>query len=221
MTAAVVTQPQNGVLTFNADGSFTYTPSANFSGTDTFTYRASDSVNQSTPATVTITVNAVNDIPAAANDTFTTPFNTALTPAAPGVLTNDTDADTGATLTPSVVTQPQHGAVTMNANGSFTYTPTSGYSGPDSFTYKVNDGTVDSAPATVNITVQAEGRGRRRSDRRGPDVVARWRRLRRRRRMDRRGGRGPFAAGLAGHVIAWTPTRSVSEGVRRLRFGLV
>jgi VCBS repeat-containing protein len=159
LTAVVVNQPAHGSVTINANGSFTYTPAANYNGPDSFTYRANDGTITSEPATVNLTVTAVNDTPVAGNDTFTTPFNTALTPAAPGVLSNDTDADSGATLTPSVVAQPQHGSVTINANGSFTYTPTTGYSGPDSFTYRVSDGTANSNTATVNITVQGEGEG--------------------------------------------------------------
>lgn len=156
LTAVIVTQPTHGTLTLNANGSFTYTPAANYNGPDSFTYRASDGTATSSPATVSLTVTAVNDTPVAANDTFTTPFNTALTPAAPGVLSNDTDVDTGTTLTPTVVAQPLHGTVTLNANGSFSYTPTTGYSGPDSFTYRVSDGTANSTAATVNITVQPD-----------------------------------------------------------------
>jgi VCBS repeat-containing protein len=159
LTAAVVTQPAHGSVTINSNGSFTYTPAANYNGPDSFTYRANDGTTTSQPVTVSLTVTAANDAPVAGNDTFTTPFNTALTPAVPGVLSNDTDVDSGATFTPTVVDQPQHGSVTMNANGSFTYTPTTGYSGPDSFTYRVNDGTVNSNTATVNITVQGEGEG--------------------------------------------------------------
>ena len=61
---------------------------------------------------------------------------------------NDTDIDS-ATLTAVVVTGPAHGTLTLNANGSFTYTPAANYNGPDSFTYKANDGTADSNVATV------------------------------------------------------------------------
>ena len=69
-----------------------------------------------------------------------------------GVLSNDTDADND-TLTASVVSSPLHGAMLPNSDGSFSYTPFSGYAGADSFTYKANDGTVDSNNATVSITV--------------------------------------------------------------------
>jgi len=96
-----------------------------------------------------------NSAPVAVNDSYTATLNTLLTVNAPGVLGNDTDADSN-TLTAAVVTGPAHAAsFTLNPNGSFNYTPATGYSGPDSFTYVANDGTVNSAPATVNITVNS------------------------------------------------------------------
>ena len=82
------------------------------------------------------------------------PLNTTLAVAAPGVLANDTDAE-GNPLTAAKVTDPAHGTVTVSANGSISYVPTTGYTGADSFTYKANDGTVDSNTATVSLTVTA------------------------------------------------------------------
>ena len=70
LTAALVSGPAHGTLTLNADGSFTYTPDANFNGTDSFTYKASDGLADSNVATVTITVNAVNDAPVATGDSY-------------------------------------------------------------------------------------------------------------------------------------------------------
>lgn len=96
---------------------------------------------------------APNTAPVAANDSYTTLANTTLTVSAPGVLSNDTDAD-GNPLTAVKVTNPAHGTLTLNANGSFTYTPAAGYVGSDSFTYKANDGTADSNVATVSIAVR-------------------------------------------------------------------
>jgi VCBS repeat-containing protein len=101
---------------------------------------------------VAITVTPVNDPPAAVNDAYTTAEDTVLAPSAPGVLGNDTDPD-GDTLTTTLGAGPTHGTVTLNANGSFTYTPAANYNGPDSFTYTAKDATTTSAPATVAITV--------------------------------------------------------------------
>ena len=70
-----------------------------------------------------------------------------------GVLANDTDAD-GDTLTATKVGDPAHGTVALNANGSFTYTPTSGYFGPDSFTYTASDGVASSSTTTVSLTIE-------------------------------------------------------------------
>ncbi len=71
---------------------------------------------------------------------------------APGVLNNDTDAD-GDTLTAMLVVGPTNGTLVLNADGSFTYTPSPNFFGTDAFTYKASDGTSDSNVATVTITV--------------------------------------------------------------------
>jgi hypothetical protein len=96
----------------------------------------------SASSTLTITVAGANDAPVAVADSFTTNEDTALVIAAPGVLANDSDVD-GDALTSVLVTGPAHGTLTLNANGSFTYTPDANYNGADSFTYKANDGTAD------------------------------------------------------------------------------
>ena len=114
-----------------------------------------DGLLNSATATVSITVTPVNDAPVAANDSYTTAEDTTLTViAASGVLINDTDVE-GDALTAILVSNPSHGSLTLNANGSFTYTPAANYNGSDSFTYKPNDGTVDGNTATVNIHVTA------------------------------------------------------------------
>jgi VCBS repeat-containing protein len=146
--------PSHGSLTLDADGSFTYTPAANFNGSDSFTYRASDGSQESNLATVTITVDAVNDAPTATSDTYSTAEDNALTVDAPGVLANDSDPD-GNQLTVVLGSGPSHGTLTLNANGSFTYTPAANFNDSDSFTYQTSDGTLTSSPATVTITVSA------------------------------------------------------------------
>ncbi len=154
LTAVKVSDPAHGALTLNSNGSFTYSPNANYNGTDSFTYRANDGQANSNTATVTITITAVNDTPVAVNDSYTTNEDTALNRAAPGVLSNDTDAD-GDNLTAVKVSDPAHGTLTLNSNGSFTYTPAANYNGTDSFTYRANDGQANSNTATVTITITA------------------------------------------------------------------
>ena len=99
-------------------------------------------------------IRASNNAPVAVADSYSTPQDTALVQAAPGVLTNDTDADSNP-LTAVLNANVTHGTLALNANGGFTYTPTAGYSGPDSFTYHANDGTADSNIVTVSLTVTA------------------------------------------------------------------
>ncbi|RYD22127.1 MAG: tandem-95 repeat protein, partial [Verrucomicrobiaceae bacterium] len=93
-----------------------------------------------------------NTPPVAVADSYTTNQQTALVIAAPGLLANDTDAESNP-LTAAVVAQPSNGTVTVSANGGFTYTPATGFFGSDSFTYRANDGTSNSNTATVSITV--------------------------------------------------------------------
>ena len=149
LTAIKVTNPAHGTVAIAVRGGFIYTPNAGFAGSDTFTYKARDGSLDSNVATVTITVTA---LPTASNDAYTTNQGQILTVAAPGVLGNDTSPG-GSSLTAIKVTNPASGTVTLNSNGSFTYTPNAGFGGSDSFTYKANNGTSDSNIATVNIKV--------------------------------------------------------------------
>ncbi|HEY9444645.1 MAG TPA: cadherin-like domain-containing protein, partial [Gemmatimonadales bacterium] len=93
-----------------------------------------------------------NQPPTASADQYEVASGTALTVGAPGVLGNDNDPD-GDTLTASAVDQPANGTLALSSDGSFTYTPNTGFSGQDTFTYTAGDGTDTSAPATVTITV--------------------------------------------------------------------
>jgi hypothetical protein len=141
-----------GTIHLNVNGSFSYIPHTGYVGIDTFTYKANDGTADSNIATVTITVNAPYTPPVANNDNYNTPENTQLNIPAPGVLVNDTRA-AGTTITAAKVTNPSDGTLTLSANGSFSYTPNTGYVGTDTFTYKANDGTADSNIATISITV--------------------------------------------------------------------
>ncbi|TFL17982.1 Ig-like domain-containing protein [Jannaschia formosa] len=150
LTAVLNTDVSDGTLVLNSDGTFTYTPDADFNGTDSFTYVANDGTVDSAPATVTITVDPVNDAPVAADASASVDEDAVLTGAS--VLANDVDVD-GDTLTAVLNTDVSNGTLVLNSDGTFTYTPNENFNGTDSFTYVANDGTVDSAPATVTITV--------------------------------------------------------------------
>ncbi len=154
LSATLVTGPSHGSLVLNTDGSFSYTPSLNYNGPDSFSYVANDGTLNSLTATVALTITAVNDAPVAVNDTYSIAEDTTLVVGAPGILANDTDVD-GNALSVTLVTGPTHGSLVLNANGSFSYTPSLNYNGPDSFSYVANDGTVNSLTATVALTITA------------------------------------------------------------------
>ncbi len=103
-------------------------------------------------ASGTFTISKANQAPVAVNDAYSTQWNTVLLIAPKGVLLNDSDKDSDP-LSAIKVTNPTHGTVTQDASGGFTYMPTANYSGLDSFTYKANDGTLDSNVGTVTITI--------------------------------------------------------------------
>jgi VCBS repeat-containing protein len=157
LSAVLVSGPANGSLTLNADGSFTYTPDADWNGSDSFTYRAADSGAPgltSNVVTVSITVDAVNDAPVASSNNYTVDADAALTVPAAGVLANDSDVD-GDALAAAIVTGPANGTLAFSTDGSFTYTPNAGFSGSDGFTYVVSDGTTTSSIAAVTVEVKA------------------------------------------------------------------
>jgi VCBS repeat-containing protein len=97
-------------------------------------------------------VNLANQAPTANDDSYSTQQDVNLTVNAPGVLANDSDPNNDP-LTAALDSGPSNGVVTLNSDGSFTYTPNSGFSGADSFTYHATDGSLSSNSATVTITV--------------------------------------------------------------------
>src|SRR5262249_42227890 len=149
LNAVLVGGPAHGSLILNGDGSFAYTPDANSNGPDSFTDTSSDRSPSRNGATAGISVTSVNDAPVAQNDTVATSEDT---PVSGNVLANDNDVD-GDALNAVLVGGTAHGALILNPDGSFTYTPNADYNGPDSFTYKANDGAADSNVATVSIDV--------------------------------------------------------------------
>jgi hypothetical protein len=157
LTVVLATLPQHGLLTLNALGGFSYTPSPNYAGPDVFTYKAFDSQATSEAASVTINVLPVNDPPLTQDDAFTAVLNVPLTVAAArGVLANDRDIELEDTapLRAQLLSQPANGTLVLNGDGSFAYTPNADFLGIDSFTYAAVDHfNAVGNTATVAITV--------------------------------------------------------------------
>ncbi|GIX48062.1 MAG: hypothetical protein KatS3mg131_2273 [Candidatus Tectimicrobiota bacterium] len=149
LSVTSVTAPANGTAAINPDGTVTYTPNADFHGTDSFTYTISDPGGLTATATVSLTVTPVNDPPLAQDDTATTAEDTPVTIA---VLANDSDVD-GDALSVASVSAPANGTATANADGTLTYTPNPNFNGTDIFTYTISDPGGLTATATVSLTV--------------------------------------------------------------------
>ena len=154
LTLSVVGVPVGGTVLLNNDGSFTFTPAADFNGPASFVYQITDADGDTTTATVDIAVNPVNDTPVANNDVYAALEDTPLVFGAPGVLANDAGVGDGP-LTLSVVGPVTGGSVVLNNDGSFTFTPTTNFTGTASFVYQVQDADGETSTATVDITVSA------------------------------------------------------------------
>lgn len=149
VSCSKVTDPASGVATVNSDCSFSYVPVANFEGTVTFTFKVNDGTNDSSPATVTINV-LHDNVDAIADDIAALVYQNLAT----NLTMTFTDPDPGDPWELVIISGPTSG--TLSGSGlTRTYTPDTNYLGPDSFTYKVFDGTSHSNLATVTITVQA------------------------------------------------------------------
>jgi hypothetical protein len=153
LTFAVDSGPANGVLNFNSDGSYTYTPNFRYVGLDSFTFTVSDGIETSDPATITIDV--YNTEPVAEDDLYMVPQ------AAPGtthflgsVLDNDFDMD-GDTLTANLLSSPSDAeSFTLNPDGTFEFEPIAEWDGEDQFEYEVTDG-IDTDTAFVVLKLEA------------------------------------------------------------------
>ncbi len=149
-TVSGVSNAQNGTPVANGDGTISFTPNANFHGTATFDYTITDGTLSDT-ATVTVTVNAVNDLPVAVDDSGSTEVATPIT--FTNLTSNDTDADIatdGQTLTVTAVANAVNGTVVLNG-GQPIFTPTSTQNG--SFEYTVSDGNGGTDTGLVTVTV--------------------------------------------------------------------
>ena len=153
LTAVLVTNPTEGTLTLNPNGTFSYVHGGGNLSSDSFTYSANDGKINSAPVAVNITVTGTNDPPVANNDNIIVPLNgtaTTLDNGQTSVIANDSDPD-GDVLTATLVSSPSFGTLTLNPGGTFSYVQNGTLNSGDSFTYTVTDGTLTSAAATVNI----------------------------------------------------------------------
>lgn len=150
----IVLAPSHGTAVVQFNGSIVYTPAPGYTGDDYFVYNIKDDWNQvSNNALVAITVKPPNTAPVAGNDSYIATKNTVLNVAAPGLFSNDSD-DVAFTLDIYDATSVHGGTVVVNADGSFSYTPATGYVGIDTFTYRIKDTPGLTATATVTIDVR-------------------------------------------------------------------
>ena len=162
LTPIAIGGEQLGTVAINGDGTLQYTPPQDYYGDDSFSYTVSDGHGGTASATVSVTIAAVNDTPTAYPKSYTTNYGTAVTATMTGADVETCD------LTFQIVTAPAHGSlggigsklcVTLlppySDGASVKYSPASGWSGVDTFTYRVRDGVLWSAPATVTVTTNA------------------------------------------------------------------
>lgn len=146
LTISIVSDVSNGTTSLSGS-TVTYTPTANYDGTDTFTYKANDGTVDSNIATGTITITDTNQAPIANDMSLSLDRESSID------FTLDASDQDGDSLSKTIVSQPDNGTLVPGAGLNYTYTPDSGYFGTDSFTYKVNDGTSDSDVKTVSFDI--------------------------------------------------------------------
>ncbi|TMP05576.1 hypothetical protein CWC11_09600 [Pseudoalteromonas sp. S3178] len=150
-TTALVS-PQHGSVIINSSGEFTYTPRANFNGIDAFSYLVINELGLTDTGIVEITINAVNDVPSALDNTYNINADGTLFVTAPGLLANDSDIDLDTlTVDTTPVTSPLKGNLTLNTDGSFEYTGSANMQGTDSFQYRIFD--AQGAQAVADVTI--------------------------------------------------------------------
>ncbi len=145
--------PLRGSVSIAEGGLITYLPNSGYIGPDVFTYQITDVDGDTSSANVNVTVNAIDHLPNANNDTIITGEDMAATV---NVLDNDTGLEDGA-ISITISSVPSNGSVSLAQSGVITYTPNSGYAGVDTFIYRITDADGDASSATVNVTVNTVG----------------------------------------------------------------
>ena len=152
LVVTLVSGPANSeTFQLNPDGTFTYSPLANYNGTDSFVYQVSDGQGGVSSATVTLDIAPVNDLPEAVAEQFVAVVGDSFTSGG-SLLGNDADTE-GDALVAVLVTPPANGVVALRSDGTFVFTSEPGFVGRTSFTYVANDGFGNSEPVTVEIDV--------------------------------------------------------------------
>ena len=153
LSYSIVTPPQHGAVTLGGGNgpAYSYSPDDNYHGTDSFSYRVHDGAADSNTATISLTIDSINDVPLAFDSSDTTDEDSDVSGTLQG---SDIDGDS---LSYSIVTPPQHGTVTLEggSGATYNYSPVANYHGTDSFSYKTNDGNADSSTATISLTINS------------------------------------------------------------------
>jgi VCBS repeat-containing protein len=149
LTYTIVSSALNGALTFNNNGTFTYTPNTGFLGTETINYMVCDDNGNCASTTLTIDVLTANTEPIAASSTIIIPEDEVLSD---NLLAYITDAE-GGIFVFTTIQAPQHGTLLWTGNGAFTYSPSENYAGEDVFIYRVCDNGGLCTQATVSLTI--------------------------------------------------------------------
>ena len=153
LSYSIVTPPQHGAVTLGGGNgpAYSYSPDDNYHGTDSFSYRGHDGAADSNTATISLTIDSINDAPLAFDSSDTTDEDSDASGTLQG---SDIDGDS---LSYSIVTPPQHGVVILEggSGATYNYSPDDNYHGTDSFSYKTNDGNADSSTATISLTINS------------------------------------------------------------------
>ena len=150
LSVTLLQATDHGSLTLNENGSFRYTHDGSETTQDSFRYQITDNLGKTDTATVTITIQPINDAPVAIADSYSVSSRETLTVNSPGLLANDSDED-NENLSAILVDNVTRGTLTLRPDGSFTYTNNAGIE--DAFSYLVSDGTIESAAVVVTIDV--------------------------------------------------------------------
>ena len=149
LTYSIVNAPAHGSLTLVSGTTYNYTPTANYNGSDSFTFKSNDG-GDSLPATVNLTITAVNDAPIAVTDSVTTNEDTVITF---NPTSNDIDVDGNVLTISSVTAVTSKGTACVSGSNLIIYTPNLNSNGPDSITYTISDGNGGIATGSVNVTI--------------------------------------------------------------------